>query len=139
MFRTSFPLRFAHCDFAGIGYYPRYFELCDAAIEDWTEHVLGIDRRTMHGDLRLAIPTVDIQARFAVPGRLGDRLEIDVALTRVGTSSIDLALTITCDGAPRFAIAYTQVLMRLDDACAVPWPDAMRAALLLTLEPTDAA
>ena len=32
VFRQSRPLRFAHCDPAGIAYYPRYLELCDGAI-----------------------------------------------------------------------------------------------------------
>ena len=33
-FTTRTPLRFAHCDPAGIAYYPRYFEIVDAAAHD---------------------------------------------------------------------------------------------------------
>jgi 4-hydroxybenzoyl-CoA thioesterase len=138
-FRASFPLRFAHCDFAGIAYYPRCFELCDAAIEDWTQHALGIDRRHMHEALGLGLPTVAMNASFAAPSRLGDMLDIDVGVRRLGTSSIDLALTVTSDHAPRFAVAYTQVLMRLADTRATPWPADLRAALLQQLEPLDLA
>ena len=81
MFRTSLPLRFAHCDPAGIAYYPRYFELCDAAIEDWTAAVLGISRREMHVDRGLGLPTVTLTADFAMPSRLGDMLDFTITVT----------------------------------------------------------
>lgn len=122
MFETSLPLRFAHCDPAGIAYYPRYFELCDAAIEDWTAAVLGIDRRTMHQDMGFGLPTVNLQADFAEPSRLGDQLDFTVAVTRVGRSSIDLAVDISSAGQPRFAVRYTQVLTDLAEGNSRVWP-----------------
>jgi len=121
MFKTSLPLRFAHCDPAGVAYYPRYFELCDAAIEDWTAAVLGIDRREMHLERGLGIPTVSLHAEFAEPSRLGDRLDFTVSVTRVGRSSIDLAVDIACAGKPRFAVRYTQVLTDLAEGTSRPW------------------
>lgn len=122
MFETSLPLRFAHCDPAGIAYYPRYFELCDAAIEDWTAAVLGIDRRKMHLERGLGLPTVSLHAEFAAPSRLGDMLDFDVSVTRVGRSSVDLAVGIACAGQPRFTVRYTQVLTDLAGGSARPWP-----------------
>ncbi|MBY8821430.1 acyl-CoA thioesterase [Sphingomonas colocasiae] len=123
MFRATYPLRFAHCDPAGIAYYPRYFELCDAAIEDWTAEVIGISRREMHLDLGLGMPTVDLKASFAAPSRLGDLLDIAVAVERVGRSSVALALDISCAGEARFAVNYVQVLTSLTESRSVPWPD----------------
>lgn len=122
MFHTSLPLRFAHCDPAGIAFYPRYFELCDAAIEDWTAAVLGIDRRTLHLDMGLGLPTVSLHAEFATPSRLGDWLDFTVAVTRAGRSSVDLAVAIACAGQPRFSVRYTQVLIDLAQGHSRPWP-----------------
>lgn len=122
MFRTSLPLRFAHCDPAGIAYYPRYFELCDAAIEDWTAAVLGIDRREMHLEMGLGLPTVSLHADFAEPSRLGDMLDFTVRVTRVGRSSVDLAVDIGCAGEPRFTVRYTQVLTDLAEGQSRAWP-----------------
>lgn len=122
MFHTSLPLRFAHCDPAGIAFYPRYFELCDATIEDWTAAVLGIDRRTLHLDMGLGLPTVSLHAEFATPSRLGDRLDFTVAVTRAGRSSVDLAVAIACAGQPRFSVRYTQVLIDLAQGRSRPWP-----------------
>lgn len=123
MFRVTYPLRFAHCDPAGIAYYPRYFELCDAAIEDWTAEMLGVSRREMHLDMGLGMPTVDLKARFSAPSRLGDLLDIAVAVERVGRTSVALALDIRCAGVPRFSVQYVQVLTSLAETRAVPWPD----------------
>lgn len=129
MFSVTYPLRFAHCDPAGIAYYPRYFELCDAAIEDWTAEVLGVDRRTMHIDLGLGLPTVDLKASFTAMSRLGDLLDISVSVERVGRSSIDLAIDVSSAGEPRFGVRYTQVLTSLTESRAVPWPDDLRQRL----------
>lgn len=115
-------MRFAHCDPAGIAYYPRYFELCDAAIEDWTAAVLGIDRHTMHLDMGWGMPTVSLNAEFTAASRLGDLLEFAVGVTRVGRTSVDLAIRITCGDEPRFAVRYTQVLTDLARTQSVAWP-----------------
>lgn len=122
-------IRFAHCDPAGIAYYPRLFELVDAAIEDWTAAVLGIDRAAMHQRDRLGLPTVDLHAQFEAPCRLGEPLDIAVDVTSVGGSSVDLRTTATSAGTPRFAATLKQVLMNLDSARATAWPDAWRARL----------
>src|SRR3546814_2977606 len=76
---VSLPVRFAHCDPAGIAYFPRLFELVDAAVEEWTAAAVGVARAEMHGPLRLGLPTVDLHATFAAPCRLGETLEIAVA------------------------------------------------------------
>jgi 4-hydroxybenzoyl-CoA thioesterase len=128
-FRLTTKLRFAHCDPAGIGYYPRYLELCDAAIEDWTAATLGVPRQVMHLEMRLGLPTVDLHARFSAPSRLGDLLDIDISVGRVGRSSIQLAAAVSCAGEPRFDIDYVQVLTRLDTMQAAPWPVEWRERL----------
>ncbi len=129
-FRVRFPLRFAHCDPAGIGYYPRYLELCDAAIEDWTVATLGMSRGDMHVNRGLGLPTVDLHAEFARVSRIGDLLDFDVSVGRLGRSSIDLAVDVQCGGEPRFRIDFIQVLTRLDTMRAEPWPTEWRERLM---------
>lgn len=129
MFRVSHPLRFAHCDPAGIAFYPRCLELCDAAVEDWTPAVLGDDRRAMHMGRGLGLPTVDLAATFSAPSKLGDLLDFSVRLTRVGRSSIDLEVTVSCSGEARFAIRLTQVLIDLASGKSRSWPPEYRQRL----------
>lgn len=135
---AHYPVRFAHCDPAGIAYYPRLFELCDAAIEDWCADVLGISRRVMHLELGLGMPTVDMQARFIAPCRLGEMLDIEISVHRIGRSSIDFTASTGCAGDARFAVNYTQVLMSLAEARAAPWPDAWRTTIESALTRNDA-
>jgi 4-hydroxybenzoyl-CoA thioesterase len=134
-FSAAYPLRFAHCDMAGIAYYPRLFELVDAAVEDWTAATLGMDRRTMHGDLGLGLPTVDLHADFIAPARLGETLDIAVVATRLGDSSAGFRIEATVDGAPRFTVRATQVLMHLGSKRPHPWPDDLRRRIAAILEP----
>ncbi len=128
-FRVSYPLRFSHCDPAGIAYYPRLMELCDAAIEDWTAAVLGVPRRQLHLEMKLALPTVDLRARFSAPCRLGEQLDIAICVERLGRSSIDLQADVTCGGEARFSIGYTQVLTTMEGMKARTWPPGWRERL----------
>ena len=128
-FRRTYPLRFAHCDPAGIAYYPRYFEICDGAIEDWTAERLGVPRREMHGDMGLALPTVTLEAEFTAVSRLGDPLDVAVDVTGVGRSSVDLRAAVASGGEPRFAVRYRQVLIEMAGGASRPWPDAWRERL----------
>jgi 4-hydroxybenzoyl-CoA thioesterase len=127
-FRGTYPVRFAHCDPAGIGYYPRLLEIVDAAIEDWTDACIGITRSHMHVTLGFALPTVDLHVTFVRPCRLGETLDIVVAGADPGRSSIGLTATISCAGEPRFAATYVQVLTD-GDGKAMAWPEAWHARL----------
>ena len=78
--RRTYPLRFADCDSGGIAYYPRLFELTDAAIEDWSAETIA-DRRTRHEQMRLGLPTVTLEDEFTAPAHLGDLLEMTLTVT----------------------------------------------------------
>lgn len=118
-------IRFADCDPAGIAYYPRCFELCDGVVEDWCEAVL-VPRRVLHLEMGLALPTVDLQATFTTPCRLGEWLEIVLAVHAIGRTSVQLSVEASCAGKPRFAVRYVQVLMSMAEARAVAWPEEWR-------------
>ena len=128
-FRASYPLRFAHCDPAGIAYYPRYFEICDGAIEDWCEQILEVPRRVLHLDMGLALPTVRLAATFSKPSRLGDLLDVVLTVGRIGKTSLELEADVSCAGEKRFGVSYTQVLMNMADGRPVPWPIGWRQRL----------
>ena len=128
-FNARYRIRFAHCDPAGIAYYPRYFEICDGAVEDWCEQRLGVPRRRMHLEMNLGMPTVDLQASFVAPSRLGDWLDIALSVDVLGASSVTLLVRACCEGEERFTLRLKQVLMKLDVARSTPWPDDWRRLL----------
>ena len=42
-FTRTVPIRFSHCDPAGIVYFPHYFDMFNGLIEDWYTEQLGVD------------------------------------------------------------------------------------------------
>lgn len=128
-FTMQMPLRFAHCDPAGIAYYPRYFEIVDAAVEDWTGAALGVSRAAMHRDMALGTPAVSLEASFAAISRHGDLLDVAIATGAIGRTSLTLNATVTSGGELRFSAKLKIVLMDLKTMRATPWPGDWRTRL----------
>ena len=76
-------VRFAHVDAAGIVFYPRYFEMLNAAVEEYFGAVVGMDFADIHLVRRLGVPTVRLEADFAGPSHLGDLLDFALEATAV--------------------------------------------------------
>ncbi|ABQ67188.1 acyl-CoA thioesterase [Rhizorhabdus wittichii] len=122
-------VRFAHVDAAGIVFYPRYFEMLNAAVEDYFAEVVGVGFAEMHGQRRLGVPTVRLETDFAAPSRLGDLLDFELRVTAVGRSSLGLSVAVRCGADVRISMSVTLVCMDLDAGRALPWPDDMRSAI----------
>jgi len=135
-FETTTEVRFAHVDAAGIVFYPRCFEMLNAAVEDWCADELGVDFRTMHADRRIGVPTVKLSVEFASPGMLGERLTISLHIRHVGRSSCQLGFAFAGDGRERLKGELVLVCMDIEGKKAVPWPDDMRARMTEGLVPT---
>lgn len=91
------PVRFTHTDPAGYVFFPRFFEMFQAAVEDWFSHCLGLnyaEQILRHG---VGFPTVHTECDFVRPCRLGETLELRLVLEKVGRSS----LTLRFDGSVR--------------------------------------
>ncbi len=86
-------VRFQHCDFAGIVFYPRYCEMINATVEDWFD-LLKLPFLKMH-ELGYGIPTNSLQIQFHAPARLNDMLTKHLTVTKIGNSSVTLKLTFT--------------------------------------------
>jgi 4-hydroxybenzoyl-CoA thioesterase len=126
-------VRFGHCDPAGIVFYPRYFEMLNAVVEDWFTQGLGVDYAQLLGPRRIGMPSVRLSADFKRVSRMGDRLTQRVAINKLGRSS--LGLTIQFDGnsdsQDGCRVAFEQVLVctSLETHKAQPFPQDLRDAL----------
>ena len=118
-------VRFGHTDPAGIVFYPRYFEMINEAIEDWFE-ALGYSFEDMHLEQKFGVPLVHIEADFATPSRIGDDLDFHLRAIKLGRSSVEFEITVTCKGEARFKTKGTMAYVNLTKDRAVPWPDAFR-------------
>lgn len=128
-FTTTSLVRFAHVDAAGIVFYPRYFEMLNAAVEDFFAHAVGADFASLHLDRRIGVPTASLHTEFAAPSRLGTVLEIVVTPTRLGRSSLALDVVFTADGTTRLTVKLVIVCITLASGTSLPWPDDLRRAL----------
>jgi len=126
MFTSRQAVRFAHIDAAGIVFYPRYFEMLNAAVEDYFSQAVGVDFAQMHMERKLGVPTVRIEADFSAPSRLGDLLDFQLAVANVGRSSLALVVQVYCREERRFGANVSLVCMDLIRGKSVPWPDDMR-------------
>jgi 4-hydroxybenzoyl-CoA thioesterase len=127
-------VRFQHCDPAGIVFYPRYFEMVTATVEEWFAQRLGIPFETLHGPLGAAVPTASISVDFHAPSRLGDVLEFRLRPTRIGRSSVDLSIAATCDGEKRLTMQSTLVFTREGAGKPDSWPEDLRARIARELD-----
>jgi 4-hydroxybenzoyl-CoA thioesterase len=126
-FRSRHLVRFAHCDPAGIVFYPRFFELFSSALEDWFQ--TGIDcpfGGEFMVERNLRIPGLSITAEFLRPCRLGEFLDIDLWVARLGRSSFELALAGGVAGEARFRAAWTMCVIDFATFKSTPIPEDLR-------------
>lgn len=131
--RTGLDISFKHCDPAGIVFYPRYTEMVNDVVEHWFKHGLGCDFATLHGPRGIAIPVVKLQMDFKSPGFLGETLVAELAVERLGTSSLGLRIALRGPGAAgdhALKLVATLTLVFVDMAGKKPMaiPSDLRAA-----------
>jgi 4-hydroxybenzoyl-CoA thioesterase len=129
-------VRFSWCDFAGIMFFPRYFELANDTVEAWFGQALGLTYRRMHGELGWSVPTVRFDADFKAPSRIDDPLQFDLTVEQLGGSSCTLKICAHAEGRLRFFGRQVIVLTDRATLRPRPWPDDLRAAIAPFIEET---
>jgi 4-hydroxybenzoyl-CoA thioesterase len=128
-FEREYQIRFAHCDPAGIIFFPQYLVLFNALVEDWVTDGLGIPYADLLGRRRIGMPIVSLQCDFSAISRMGERVIFELAVERVGNASLTLALDARLGDELRVRSRQVLVTTSLDTHRAIPIPDDMRAAL----------
>ncbi|KVG23667.1 acyl-CoA thioesterase [Burkholderia ubonensis] len=131
VFETEKLIRFQHCDPAGIVFYPQYFVLFHELIEDWFNDGLNVNYADFVSNQKLGVPTARIEVDFIAPSKIGDILQMSLAVKRLGRSSIGLSLSAFGDEGVRVRIEQTVVLFSLDRREPVAIPEELRARLAL--------
>ncbi len=127
-FETVIPVRFQHCDPAGIVFYPRYFEMINQTVEEW---FAAMDRAfpDMHMADRKGVPVVSIDIRFTAPSDLGDPLTFRLSVADIGGSSFTIALEAVCGGELRLKATMVLAYMDLDSRRPVRLPEDLKARM----------
>lgn len=136
IFQRDHTVRFGHCDPAGIVFYPRYFEMLNELVEDWFAQGLGIPFTQLITERRIGMPTAQLDTRFKRVSRQGDVLHQRLRLTRLGGSSLTLAVAFDGDDGTRVEFDQVLVCTSLDTHKPQVLPDDVRAAIVRAQETT---
>jgi 4-hydroxybenzoyl-CoA thioesterase len=129
-FRSEVLIRFAHCDMAGIVFYPRYLEIFNNLVEDWFRDGLGFGFPEMHRDQRMGIPTVRLEVDFIAPSRVGDVLQARLVVREMRRTSMTLSIDLCGpDGAPRVRGTVVLVFLDLEGHRPIVIPEWLRPRL----------
>lgn len=138
-FQVQIPVRFAHCDPAGIVFFARYFEMLNQTVEDWFAGPLGRSFKAMHVDEGVGVPTARFETDFHKASRLGDTLTFSLVVAKLGRASADLLIRATCEGEPRATFRQKIVFVDLHAIKSQPWPADLRQAMSAYLAETEIA
>jgi 4-hydroxybenzoyl-CoA thioesterase len=126
-YQAEILVRFAHCDPAGIVFYPRYIEMINNLVEDWCRD-RDIPYADMHGGRRMGLPAARLEVDFLASSRVGDILSASLAVRSIGASSLTLDIVFRGpDGADRVRGSLVLVLVDAESKRPVPIPDDVRA------------
>jgi 4-hydroxybenzoyl-CoA thioesterase len=122
-------IRFAHCDPAGIVFFPRYFEMVNQTVEDWFAGPLGRSFKALHMDGGVGVPTARFETEFRKPSRLGDVVRFSLEVEQIERSSCILQIQARCGDELRAWFRQTIVFVDLATMKSAPWPDDLRARI----------
>jgi 4-hydroxybenzoyl-CoA thioesterase len=129
-FSTRITVRFGDCDPAGLAYYPVIFHYFHVAMEEFFAARCATSYARLMREQRIGFPTVNARTEFVAPIVYGDEIEIEVSVSRVGTSSADFEYVARRASDQLLCARSTQVqvAMNLDARRAVPIPEDLRRA-----------
>jgi len=128
-FTRSVPIRFSHCDPAGIVYFPHYFDLFNGVIEDWYTYELGYNYAELITGSRYGFPFVHIECDFKIPSRMGDVIDMTLLVERIGRSSLGIAIVCHKERLERLRARMVTATMSLEAGKPVPLPQDLRARI----------
>jgi 4-hydroxybenzoyl-CoA thioesterase len=128
-FTRGVPVRFSHCDAAGIVYFPHYFDMFNGLIEDWYGQELGHNYAELVMGGRIGFPFVHIECDFKIPSRMGEIIDLTLLVERVGRSSLGVAIVCHRDGLERLRARMVTAMMSLETQKPVPMPQPLRDAI----------
>ena len=130
-YEVTLPVRFGQVDYAGIMFYPRFFENFHTVFEDMFSSKLGVPYMSILKERRIGFPTVRIETDFHKPFRFGEPMRLVLDVMKSGRSSITFRYRGYNGDAtePSVEAIGTVVVIDLDTFEALPIPEDIQAVL----------
>lgn len=141
-FVYRFTVRFGECDPAGVVYYPRYFDWFHRTMEAWFGEGLGYPYHQVLEEL--GFPSVHAEADYKAPCRMGEQVDVQLRVGRLGRASVTLELAVVGpDGRQRATGRVVIVVIKMEPGGDQhfklrPLPDHLRQAMARYLVQVDA-
>jgi 4-hydroxybenzoyl-CoA thioesterase len=128
-FERPLRIRFAHCDPAGIVFFPQYLVMIGNLVEDWVGDVLGVPYAELVGRRRTGMPTVSLQCEFSAISRMGDEVLLGLTVERLGSKSLTLRHGCRRGDEQRMVVRQVLVFTDLVTHRAIDIPPDLRQAI----------
>lgn len=113
--KRQFTIDWAYCDPAGIVFNGRFFEFFDTSAWLLFEAALGVKPHQMASTFDiLGVPLVDARAKFMLPAKFGDLVEMQSWIGEIRRSSFDVRHQLFVDGKLGVDGTETRVWAALD-------------------------
>ncbi len=122
-------VRFTHTDPAGYVFFPRYFEMFQATVEDWFNSELKVNYANMFSS-KYGLPTAKTECHFMRPCRLGESLDMEVLLDKIGTSSITITFKGSVGGEERLVASSVLVAIDLKNGRPIAIDNELRSRMV---------
>ena len=120
-------VRYHECDPQGVVFNANYLAYCDICLTElWRESVEGYAGMAAKG---IDVVVAEARIRFLAPLRFDDELEMALEITRLGTTAMEISITITLDREPIAEAELAQVFIELEHGEKIPIPDEIRRGL----------
>jgi 4-hydroxybenzoyl-CoA thioesterase len=129
-FERELRIRFAHCDPAGIVFFPQYLVMVNDLVEDWVADALGVPYAELIGRRRTGLPTVSLQCEFTAVSRMGESVTMGLSIEKLGTKSLTLRHGCRHGDEQRMSVRQVLVFTDLDTHRAIEAPADLRAAMM---------
>ena len=126
-FRHSLRVRFQECDPQGVVYFARYPEYYDIAVTELWRSALGSYGAMVEAGTDMVVAEQSI--RYRAPARFDDVVDVDIAIDRLGETSMLSSYTIGRDGETLAEGAFRHVFIDVATKAKTPIPQDIRAAL----------
>ena len=120
VFRTTRFVEFGDTDMAGIVHFANFFRFMEAAEHAFLRS-LGLSLVMELEGQKYGLPRVSASCDYLRPARFGEELTIDVAVVKIGRSSVSYAFDFTCGGQPIARGKVTAVFCRFDEGRPQAW------------------
>jgi len=125
-FKSRWKVSFGEVDYAGILYYPNFFDYFQRTEEAFMEHI-GLPYPYLIGQLKIGFPIVHVSADFKKPVRYGDSIDINLQVAHLGNSSVTFGFRVFKGQELCATASITHVTIDFNRFKAIEIPSELRA------------